>query len=223
MKLDFIENIEIYPEITPIANYQSIVHLKEGILLTYNNMKTVQDNYYKIGFPELSEEEIKIQEDTITFSIYADNHADAIAMNLIHWYSINLMSYAKCCGLIKFLNETGYQPERFVEDKKIVNDLRQCQNTYIESIPELAPIKHFRNKASAHLAFTDPKNDNAGTLVESMSLIPSLVNGVITIGYLKRSKGEAKSSFGDTEWNLRDNFESLIPRFFADSFGVEII
>jgi hypothetical protein len=147
------------------------------------------------------------------------NRADAIGMNLIHWYSINLMNYAKSCGLVKFLNKTGLQPERFVGDKEILGELRKCQKEYIDSIPELDPIKHFRNKASAHLAYTDPHKDNAGTLVESMSLIPTLNNGKLTIGSLKRGKGNAMSSFGDFEWNLVDNFDSLVPRYFKNDFG----
>lgn len=219
MKLDFIENIEIFNGITPLANYHSIVHLKEGIFMTYNNMKNLQENYYEIGFPELSKEQIEIHKKA-SFSMNGKlNRADAMGMNLIHWYSINLMNYAKSCGLVHFLNKTGFQPERFVEDKKIVKELREFQREYIESIPELSPIKHFRNKASAHLAYTDPKNDNAGTLVESMSIIPTMNNGKLTIGSFKRGKGNAMSSFGDFEWNLIDNFDSLIPRYFKNNFG----
>jgi hypothetical protein len=219
MKLDFIENIEIFNGITPLANYHSIVHLKEGLFMTYNNMKNLQENYYKIGFPELSEEQIEIHKKA-SFSMSGKlNRADSMGMNLIHWYSINLMNYAKSCGLVNFLNKTGYQPERFVNDKKIVNELRNFQGEYIDSISELDPIKHFRNKASAHLAYTGPFNDNAGTLIESMSLIPTMNNGKLTIGSLKRGKGNAKSSFGDFEWSLVDNFDSLIPRYFKNNFG----
>jgi hypothetical protein len=219
MKLDFIENIEIHKGITPLPNYHSIWHLKEGLFMTYNEMKNLQKNYYEIGFPELSKEQIEIHKKA-SFSFSGKlNKADSIGMNLIHWYSINLMSYAKCCGLVKFLNMTGVQPERFIEDNNLVKDLRKCQRDYIDSIPELDAIKHFRNKASAHLAYTDPRNDNAGTLVESMSLIPTLNNGKMTIGSLKRGKGDAMSSFGDYEWNLIDNFDSLIPRYFKENFG----
>ena len=120
MKLDFIENIEIINGITPLSNYHSIVNLKEGLFMVYNNMKSLQDNYYKIGFPELSEEQIEIHKKA-SFSMSGKlNRADAMGMNLIHWYSINLMNFAKSCGLVKFLNKTGLQPEKFVENKEIV-------------------------------------------------------------------------------------------------------
>lgn len=219
MKLDFIDNIEIYNGITPLPNYHSIVHLKEGLFMTYNNMKNLQENYYRIGFPELSEEQIETRKKA-TFSLSGKlNRADSMGMNLIHWYSINLINYAKCCGLVKFLNRTGYQPQKFMNDKNVINDLRKCQTEYLDSISELEPIRHFRNKASAHLAYTDPqKSDNAGTLIESMSLIPTLNHGKLTIGSMKRKKGEFQSSFGDFEWNIIDNFNSLIPRYFKDSF-----
>ena len=188
--------------------------------MTYINMKSLQDNYYEIGFPELNEEQIKLRKNA-TFSFSGKlNRADAMGMNLIHWYSINLINYVKCCGLVKFLNKTGYQPQMFMGNKDAINELRICQNEYLDSIPEIQSIKHFRNKASAHLAYTDPKkHDNPGTLVESMSIIPTLNNGKFTIGSMKRKKGDFESSFGNYECNLVDNFDSLIPRYFKDSFN----
>lgn len=187
--------------------------------MTYNNMKHIQDNYYEIAYPEMSPVKRELHKKA-TLSISGQlNRADSMGMNLFHWYSINLINFAKSCGLVKFLNKTGAQPERFVNDKSFIKELRDCQNEYISSIPELEPVHHFRNKASAHLAYTDPKNDNAGTLVESMSLIPTLEHGKLTIGSLQRGQGEAMSSFGDFRWNLVDNFDSLIPRYFKHDFG----
>jgi hypothetical protein len=54
MKLDHIEKIEILPGITPLSNYHSILHLKEGIFMTYNSMKDLQDNYYQLAYPDMS-------------------------------------------------------------------------------------------------------------------------------------------------------------------------
>ncbi len=213
MKLDFIENIEIHQG-TPLVNYHSILHLKEGIFMTYNDMKNLQENYHQIANPDLSPEQIEIFK-TSSLSISGKlNRADAMGINLMHWYSINLMNFANCCGLVKFLNEKGIQPEKLSEDNGVRKDLKKYQKDYIDSIPELTPIKYFRNKASAHLAFTDPFNDNAATLVESISLIPSFINGKLTIGTLKRGKGDVMSGFGDHEWSLVDNFDSLINRYF---------
>lgn len=219
MKLDYIENIEILTGITPLQNYHSILQLKEGIFMTYNNMKNIQDNYFQLAYPDISPEKIEIYKQNTLLINGQLNRADFMAMNLIHWYSINLINFANSCGLVKFLNYTGAQPEKFVNDKPFIKELRDFQNEYLSSIQELQPVIHFRNKASAHLAYTDPKNDNAGTLIESMSLIPNLEFGKITIGGIQRRKGESLSSFSDYKWNLVDNFESLIPRYFKNDFG----
>jgi hypothetical protein len=182
-------------------------------------MKELQDNYYQLAFPDMSPENIEIHKKS-TLSMNGQlNRADSMGMNLIHWYSINLINFAKSCGLVKFLNYTGAQPERFVNDKPFIKELTDFQKEYISSIQELEPVIHFRNKASAHLAYTEPKNDNAGTLVESMSLIPTFEFGKMTIGGVQRGKGESVSSFSDFKWNLVDNFESLIPRYFINDFG----
>lgn len=219
MVLDHIENIQIFDGITPLANYHSILQLKEGIFLTYNNMRNIHDNYYEIAYPHKTDEQREILKKSSLHFSGELNRADAIGMNLFHWYSINLMNFAKSCGLIKFLNETGAQPERFVTDRDLVMKLREHQKLYISSISELEPVKHFRDKASAHLAYTDPFNDNAGTLVESMSLLPVYKLNKLVIGSLKRGKGADMSSFGKYEWNLVDNFKSLIPRYFKNDFG----
>ena len=218
IKLDYIENIEIHDGITPLANYHSIYHLQEGIFMTYRSMKNLQTNYFEIAFPDKTEEEISVFKNSKLYISGDCNQADLMGMNLIHWYSINLINYVKSCALIKFLNKTGLQPERFVGDKSVLKELRNLQKEYMDSIPELLPVIHFRNKASAHLAYTDPKNDNAGTLVESMSLIPTYQNKKFTVGGLKRAKGNAESTFGENEWNLTDNFDSLIPRYFKNNF-----
>lgn len=220
MVLDFIENIEIHEGITPLSNYHSISQLKEGIFMVYIQMKNLQDNYWKLRYPNLSDVQLEIYQKT-SLSISAElNQVDAQAVNLFHWYSINLINYAKCCGLVKFLNDKHVRPEFLAGNKELIDELRCVQKEYLSRIPELDPVIHFRNKAGAHLAFTDPKKyDNPATLIESMSIIPSVTNGKLTIGAIKRKKGESISSFSRYEWNLVDNFDSLIPRYFKNDFG----
>jgi|TARA_B110001452_G_scaffold263895_1_gene266032 hypothetical protein len=222
MKLDFIENIEIYKGgITPLTNYHSIPQLKEGIFMVYIQMKNLQNNYWKLRYPNLSDEQLEIHKKT-SFSMSGElNQVDAQAVNLFHWYSINLVNYAKCCGLVKFLNEKKVLPEYLAKNKDLIEELSETQKKYLNGIPELEPVRHFRNKAGAHLAFTDPnkKYDNPATLIESMSIIPTLINGKITIGGMTRKRGESVSSFSKYEWNLIDNFDSLIPRYFKNNFG----
>jgi hypothetical protein len=220
MILDHIENIQIYPGITPIANFHSILQLKEGIFMAYNHMNHLQLNYYRLKHPEKSNEEIELINKSKFSMDGTSNQIDAQAVNLYHWYSINLINYAKCCGLIQFLNTKMVLPEYIAQNKDLLKELREEQNKYINQIPDLEPVKHFRNKAGAHLAFTDPKpDDNVATLLESMSIIPTYLNDKITIGALKRQRGKHVSSFADYQWSLTDNFDSLIPRYFKNDFG----
>jgi hypothetical protein len=220
MKLDFIENIEIYKGITPLTNYHSIPQLKEGIFMVYNQMTNLQNNYWKLRHPESSSEQLEIHKKA-SFSMGGKlNQVDAQAVNLYHWYSTNLINYAKCCGLVRFLNEKKVLPEYLAKDKTLIQELKEKQREYINGIPELIPVTHFRNKAGAHLAYTYPeKHDNSATLIESMSIIPTYINGKITIGAMKRMRGDSVSSFSKYQWNLTDNFDSLIPRFFKNNFG----
>ena len=220
MKLDFIENIEIYKGITPLTNYHSIPQLKEGIFMVYNQMTNLQNNYWELRHPESSPEQLEIHKKA-SFSMSGElNQVDAQAINLYHWYSTNLINYAKCCGLVRFLNEKKVLPEYLAKDKTLIQELKERQREYINGIPELIPVAHFRNKAGAHLAYTYPeKYDNSATLIESMSLIPTYINGKITIGAMKRMRGDSVSSFSKHQWNLTDNFDSLIPRFFKNNFG----
>ncbi|NEV93439.1 hypothetical protein G3567_04650 [Psychroflexus sp. YR1-1] len=220
MILDFIEKIEIYSGITLLANFHSILQLKEGIFMVYNNINQIQNNYWELRYPDASPEQLEIYNKTKLSFSGESNQVDAQTVNLFHWYSINLINYAKCCGLIKFLNEKMILPEYIALDKKLIAELRETQSNYINNITELIPVVHFRNKASAHLAFTDPKNyDNPATLIESMSIIPTYLEGKMTMGALKRKKGLHVSSFSEHQWNITDNFDSLIPRYFKEKIG----
>ncbi len=220
MILDCIENIQINKGFSTLTNFHSIVQLKEGIFMTYNSMNDLQKNYWERRYPNESKEKIEIYKKS-TFSMSGElNQADAQAVNLMHWYSINLINYAKCCGLVKFLNTKGVLPEYLAGDKKLIGELNIVQKEYINSIPELKPVLHFRNKASAHLAYVSPRhNDNPATLIESMSIIPTFAHEKMTIGAMTRARGDHESSFAKYPWNLTDNFESLIPRYFKNNFS----
>lgn len=220
MKLDLIDNIEIHQGLSTLTDFHSIPQLLEGIFMTYNSMKNLQENYWHLRYPNASDKLIEIHKN-FTFSMNRElTQPDAQAVNLFHWYSINLVNYAKCCGLVKFLNLKGLLPEYLAGNKELIKELKVCQSEYLESIPELRPVIHFRNKASAHLAYTDPKNeDNPATLIESMSIIPCFVHGKFTIGAITRKRGNHESSFANNSWCLVDNFDSLIPRYFENHFN----
>lgn len=185
--------------------------------MTYNMMVRLEKNYWELSYPDKSRELINIYKKS-TFSMHGEiNQVDSQAINLFHWYSINIINFAKCCGLVKHINTYGIMPEKLAGDKNLIQQLKNDQKIYLESIPELQPVLHFRNKASAHLAYTYPtNNDNPATLIESMSIIPCFINGRIKVGAMTRSRGNHTSSFADHEWSLTENFESLIPRYFKE-------
>lgn len=220
MELDHIDNIKIVPGVSTITNFHSIPQLLEGIFMTYNHINTLQENYWDLRYPDASEMNIDIFKKSC-FSMSGElNQVDAQAVNLFHWYSINLINYARCCGLVKFINKKGILPDYLAGDKELIAELKVEQKSYLDSIPELISVRHFRNKASAHLAYTDPKrDDNPATLIESMSIIPTFVQGEFRIGIMTRGRGDHKSSFSDHPWSLTENFKSLIPRYFKNYFG----
>ena len=217
MKLDLIDNIIINNQFGPLTNFHSIPQLLEGIFMTYNMMIGLEKNYWELSYPGKPKEVLDIFNQS-TFSMNGEvNQVSSQAINLFHWYSINIINFAKCCGLVKHLNTYGIMPERLAGDKALRSNLNADQKINLDSIPELKPVLHFRNKASAHLAYTDPRSgDNPATLIESMSIIPCFVNGRIKVGSLTRSLGPHTSSFADHEWSLTENFESLIPRYFHE-------
>lgn len=127
MELDHIDNIKIVPGVSTITNFHSIPQLLEGIFMTYNNINSLQENYWELRYPDASKERIEIFKKS-SFSISGElNQVDAQAVNLFHWYSINLINYARCCGLVKFLNKEGVLPEYLAGDKYLIAELKTEQ------------------------------------------------------------------------------------------------
>lgn len=207
MVLDHIENIVLMPNNASLKNFHSILQLKEGIFMTYKSMLKLEKQFNADNGASLS----------MRFGV---NEYNAQAINLMHWYSINLINYASSCALVKFIIKKGILPQDLAKNQEQISELAAFRKNYILNITELKPINFFRNKASAHLAYTDPhkKYDNPATLVESMSLIPTVIKGKFTIGDMVRGLGDEKSSFAYHPWNLTDNFISLVPRYFKDNF-----
>lgn len=211
MILDHIENI-VLTKFTPLrTNTHSLYHLKEGIFMTYKSMIELEKSRSSELMTSFSFDGTLTQE-------------DARAVCLMHWYSITLVNFVNCIGLILFFRENSVQPQVLANNKELKNKLTQIQREYRSRILELQPVLHFRHKAAAHLAYTDPSidgqkpPDNPATLIESMSIIPSFENGRYFVGRVTRHSGEFASSFSNHPWSLTENFESLIERFFKDNF-----
>lgn len=217
MKLDLIDNITLFEGHSAFKNHHSIYQLLEGIFMTYNNMISLEKNYFSLRFQNESIEKIEIFNQA-TFSFSGElTQVDSQAVNLFHWYSINLINYARCCGLVYFINSNKVGIEQIANDKALINDLNSFQNDYLDSIDELQSVIFFRNKASAHLAFNYPKkSDNSATLLESISIIPTFENGKLYVGKMIRAVGDEQSEFSKNAFSLTENFDSLIPRYFKN-------
>lgn len=104
--LDHIDNIEL-TEHTPLrTNTHSILYLKSGLIKLYKDMRMIESHYYHLLYPDASEELIEILK-TASWKLdtrYSEVHSHA--MNLFHWYAINLTNYAKCIGLLLFSEST---------------------------------------------------------------------------------------------------------------------
>lgn len=215
MTLDIIDNIVLFEGHSSFKNHHSVYHLLEGIFMTYNAMTQLENNYFNLKYPNESQEKIEaLQKASFSFSGEL-SQVDSQAVNLFHWYSINLINYVRCCGLVKFINLNKVGAEQIANDKILKNELKEFQKNYLKSIPEIQSVIFFRNKASAHLAFTDPyTEDNSATLLESISIIPTYENGKIYVGKLTRGVGDVQSEFTNNSFSLTENFNSLIPRYF---------
>lgn len=159
--------------------------------MLYRSMQDLEANYWDMRYPNESPEKIEIFKKA-SFSMSGEfNDADSSGMNLCFWYTVNLLNYARCCGLVQFIQIKRILPEALANNKSLIKELREFQKNYIDSVSDLTPIKHFRDKAGAHIAFTDPKetHDNPATLIESLSLIPCFAAGRFTIGLMPRGKG----------------------------------
>jgi len=211
MILDHIENIEL-TEFTPLrTNLHSFYHLKEGIFMNYRSMLALEKSNFSGPIPSFRMNGCLTQQ-------------DAQAVCLMHWYSISLVNFVNSIGLILFFREHSVQPHEIANNQILKRRLKEIQKEYYLKIPEFQSVLHFRNKAAAHLAFSDPficKNndfDNASTLIESMSIVPTFENGRYYVGNLTRQSGECVSSFSQYPWSLTENFESLIERYFKSDF-----
>ena len=221
--LDSVENISITNGVSPITNYQSIHHLRYGILMLYNNMKDLESEYWERREPDANSVKMKFFKQSTIALNFEFNPVDSMGINLCYWYSVHLMNYANTCALVQFIHQNGVLPEKIGEDSTLKKGLRDHRFSYLKSIQELVPIKFFRHKTGAHIALSDPhEKDNPATLINSLNITPAFINGRFKVGSVQWGKGDHLSEFGNHEWSLTENFESLKARYFPDQIDSDI-
>jgi len=140
-----------------------------------------------------------------------------MVVNLFYWFSVNTISFARCCALLNFVNREGKQPDVYPNDKSLNRRLKSHCNDYIDSIPELEVVRFFRNKSGAHLAFTDPRpEDNPATLLESVATNIGYARRRYRTGILKMGNGDHRSEYGEKSFSVTEVFEALKERYDWD-------
>ena len=217
MVLDKIENIILNEHEEYFHNYQSVVHLILGIKMLYKGLIRLEANELK-KYAEMFGDDVDINNFEGAVVSFGSNHfLNSTVINYFNWYSINLINYANFCGFIKFINEKRISPFEIEKNKKIITDLKSFRKEYLLGIKELKEVIHFRNKASAHFAYSDPKeSDNIATLIESISILPTFVGRRFKLSGFQRGLPGSMSSFSENIWSMTENYESLKFRFFEN-------
>lgn len=147
-----------------------------------------------------------------------DDSLDAIACTF-HWFGITLCNYARLVGLIRGLDKKDFTradlavPARHKPIKKSIGG-------YVDSISEIAAVKIWRNKVSAHPAITDPReDDNPATLDMSVIFPVSLLNHRYVVGAFTMIRKNATDSYQSElpQWSLTEVYEAISPRYWPVS------
>ena len=131
---------------------------------------------------------------------------------LFHWYGTSVCNYARLVGFLSGLASGAYSRDQ-VSNPSFHAKVREHCSAYVDSVPELQPIKVWRNKVFAHFAITDPRKDDNPAMLDASAMSPlsyfgnRLRVGGVTIG----------SSGGQVElpqWSVTEAHEALAPRFW---------
>jgi hypothetical protein len=211
--LDGVERLEV--PTTPYAN-------------EIRNLRTLS-----IGLCRLAEmikpREMRFQEQTggnLVVSMYGgttpeeSDQLDLIACTF-HWFGVTICNYARLVGFVRGLERGDFTRSDLaaVGDKAKIEAIKRSITGYVSMVSELANVKVWRDKVSAHPAITDPrKDDNIATLDMSVIFPVSFENGLYVVGGItlikKNSTGSHRSEL--PQWSLTQVFESLIPRYWPN-------
>ena len=145
-----------------------------------------------------------------------DDRLDLIACTF-HWFGVTVCNYARLVGFIRGLDK-GEFTRADLTDKSRFETIKQPIASYVGRVPELANVKVWRDKVSAHPAITDPrKDDNIATLDMSVIFPVSFENGLYVVGGMTLMKSNSTGSHQSSlpQWSLTQVFESLIPRYWT--------
>lgn len=129
-----------------------------------------------------------------------------------HWYGNSICNYVRLVGFLAGVDD-GVFLRNATEDPRNYAAIRHHCGEYLDSIPEMGPIKHWRNKVFAHFAITDPhRDDNAAMLDASVMSPVNYFQSRFRVGgtaYVMRG-GEVEMP----HWSVTESYEKLSARFW---------
>ncbi len=129
-----------------------------------------------------------------------------------HWFGTSVCNYARLVGFLSGLAQGVFTREQAADPAFHAKVRTHCSN-YVDSIPELAPIKVWRNKVFAHFAATDPRpGDNAALLDTSVMSPITFMNGRLRVGGLIQGSSGAEADLPN--WSVTESYEALSRRYW---------
>lgn len=212
--LDHEAGIKLWAHHPLRKNNFVVMQMLEGLFMCYRSMKNLEAEYIEEAFNTGVIPSWSFNVGTTPRLLEITSQS----VNIFNWYALTIMNYANYCGLASFMTLEGKRVDD-LNDKDVIDSLKRHKSKYLDSIPELTAVKLYRNKVAAHLAVADPKHiDTIGTLMQSNSVVPALMNKRLVIPGIPYAYGVEQSEIGDNQWSLTENFERLTPRYFREYF-----
>ena len=135
-----------------------------------------------------------------------------------HWFGVSVCNYARLVGFLRGLAYGTYDRAALEDPAKFKLIEEQCSD-YVSSIPELAPVKLWRDKIAAHFAITAPRknSDNVALLDFSVMYPVGYDSGRFRVNVLIHSRSDASGSTHEAKlpnWSVTEVFEKLSVRYW---------
>lgn len=131
---------------------------------------------------------------------------------LFHWFGTSVCNYARLVGFLSGLMSGAYTREQALDPKFNAVVRKHCSD-YVDSVPELEPIKVWRNKVFAHFAITDPRKDDNAALLDASVMSPiSYFNSRLRVGGMVSCSNGAEAEF--PHWSVTESYEALSLRYW---------
>jgi hypothetical protein len=155
------------------------------------------------------------------FSMGATSRAEEERLNMyacmFHWFGVTVINYARIVGFIRGIEKGLFSRADLIHKTKF-DLIGKKISDYVSSIPELANVKVWRNKVSAHPAITDPYGDDNIATLDMSVIFPVTFEGKYVVGGMQLIRNDSTGTHVSAlpRWSLTEVFESLIPRFWPN-------